>query len=128
MIKKMSMLGVADNCGISKVKVIHHFQGFNKQTSRPGHFMKVTVRRRKYNYSWIKSKKVFVSKKGKKHKAYFIRPTYLYKKRDGTVFKFKKNETVLLKKRLTMRGKYVNGPFIYGLRRKKILQSFPGNI
>jgi ribosomal protein L14 len=128
MIKKMTLLGVADNCGISKVKTIHHYHGFNKQTSRPGQFIKISVRKRKYNYKWVKSKKVFVSKKGKRHKAYFIRARYRFMRPDGSYSKFASNCTVLLKKRLTTRGKFVRGPFIYGLRRKKIIQSFPGTV
>ena len=128
MIKKMSLLGVADNCGISVVKTIHHYHGFNKQTSGPGHFLKISVRRRKYNYKWVKAKKVFVSKKGKRHKAYLIRTSYRRVRLDGSYLRFGGNHTVLLKKRLTTRGKFIRGPFSYGLRRKKILVSFPGCI
>jgi len=128
MIKKMSILGVVDNCGISKVKTIHHYHGFNKQTSYPGEFLKISVRVRKYNYKWVKSKKMFVSKKGTKHRAYFIRASYRHTKPDGTYIRFRENKAALLKKRLTTRGKFVKGPFFYGLKRKKIIQSFPGCI
>jgi len=128
MIKKMSLLWVADNCGVSKVKVIHHYFGFHKKTTKLGHFAKVSVRKRKYNYSWVKSKKILIARKGSRHKSYFIRSKYRWVKPDGAHLKFKKNALVLLKKRLTMKGKYVKGPFVYGLKRKKIIKSFPGLI
>lgn len=128
MIKKMSLLGVADNCGVSKVKLIHHYFGFNKKTTKLGHFAKVSVRKRKYNYKWVKSKRVKIARKGSKHKSYFVRSAYQVIKNDGTMFKFRSNFVVILKKRLTMKGKYVRGPFVYGLRRRKIIKSFPGII
>ena len=128
MIKKMSLIGIADNCGIQKVKVIHHYIGSNKDTSFVGDFVKVSVRKRKYNYSWVKNKRVYVSKKGKKHKSYFLRSRYRCRKNDGSTFFFKENTTAILKKRMTMRGRYVRGPFIYGLKRKKIIASFVGLI
>jgi len=50
MIKKMTLLGVADNCGVSQVKLIHHYFGFHKKTTKPGHFAKVSVRKRKHEF------------------------------------------------------------------------------
>ena len=126
MIKKMSLIGIADNCGIKQVKVIHHYMGFHKKTSTVGEFVKVSVRKRKYNYSWVKNKRVYVSKKGKKHKAYVLRAKYRHCKDDGATFFFTENSSAILKKRMSIKGKYVRGPFIYGLRRKKVIDSFAG--
>jgi ribosomal protein L14 len=126
MIKKRTVLHVTDNCGVIKARVIHHIFGFKKKTSYLGHFNKVSVRKRKTEYAWIKSKRVNIPRKGKKLKAYFVRSRYNYVKPDGSRLNFKTNSAVILKKRLTIRGKYVFGPFVYGLRRKKILGSFPG--
>lgn len=126
MIKKMTLLGVADNCGVSQVKLIHHYFGFHKKTTKPGHFAKVSVRKRKHEFKWVKSKKIRVARKGSRHKSYFVRGAYQLFKADGTTLRFSKNTVVLLKKRLTLKGKYVKGPFTYGLKRKKIIKSFPG--
>ena len=128
MIKKRTVLDIADNCGVVKARVIHHIFGFKKQTTRPGHFNKVTVRKRAADYVWLKSKKVKIVKKGKKLKAYFIRPKFRHAKTDGSTVRFKLNHSVILKKRMTIRGKYVHGPFLYGLRRRKIIGSFAGLI
>ena len=126
MLKKKTILNIIDNCGVLKVKVIHHIFGFNKKTTKPGHFNKVTVNKRRADYVWVKSKKIKIYKKGKKLISYFIRSKYKHTKLDGSSIKFKDNCSVILKKRLTIKGRYVKGPFIYGLRRKKILGSFPG--
>lgn len=126
MIKKRTIVNITDNCGVVKAKIIHHIFGFHKKTSKPGHFNKVSVRKRRTDYAWIKSKKVKIPRKGKKLLSYFVRSKFRHTKQDGSHFSFLNNSSVILKKRLTIRGKYVKGPFIYGLRRKKILGSFPG--
>ena len=45
---------------------------------------------------------------------------------DGTFFKFKFNSSVLLKKRLSAKGKEIVGPGIKTIGRKKFLMSFSG--
>lgn len=126
MIKKMSLIGIADNLGVTQVKVIHHYMGFHKKTSKVGEFVKVSVRKRKYNYSWVKNKRMYVPRKGKKLKAYIVRARYRHCKEDGTTIFFTENSSVVLKSRMSIKGKYVRGPFIYGLRRKKVIASFAG--
>lgn len=128
MIQKMSIVFVIDNCGVRKSKVIHNYGGFRKKFSKPGNFLKASVRVRKYNYFWLKNKRIYVPKRGKKFKSYFVRSVYMNRKRDGSHFFFKTNSIVFLKKRLTMYGKFVKGPFVYGLNRKKIIKSFAGLI
>jgi len=45
---------------------------------------------------------------------------------DGTFIKFKFNSLVLLKKRLSSKGKEIVGPGLRLTQRKKFLMSFPG--
>ena len=122
----MSLTRVIDNCGVKITKTIHHYFGFFKQTSHIGHFMKVSVRKRKKNYSWVKSKRIVTPRKGKRLKAYLIKSRYGITKGDGSKIRYKFNGNVILKKRLTIKGKYTKGPFLYGLNRRKILKSFAG--
>ena len=126
MIKKLTHLGVVDNCGVKLAKCIHHYFGFYKQTSHTGHFLKVSVRKRNYAFIWVKSKLIYTLKKGKRSKAYVIRTKYKCPKIDGSALYSLKNMCVLLKKRLTSRGKFAFGPFSYGHGRRKILGSFVG--
>ena len=126
MILKLTKLKPRDNSYVSQVRCFHHYFGFWKKKSSAGEFIKVSVRKRFTDISYIKSKAVRVLKKRKKLKSYIISTRFPVKKTDGTSIRFNTNSCVLLKKRLTTRGKYVRGPFIYGLRRKKILGSFIG--
>jgi ribosomal protein L14 len=45
---------------------------------------------------------------------------------DGSYIKFKLNNTVLLKKRLSAKGKEIVGPGLKIIKRKKFLMSFSG--
>jgi ribosomal protein L14 len=47
---------------------------------------------------------------------------------DGTTFKFTENNVVLLKKRLTTKGKELVGPVVRSIKRKKFVNSFAGAI
>jgi ribosomal protein L14 len=47
-------------------------------------------------------------------------------KLDGCFVKFFENNVVLLKKRLTPRGKELSGPIVSTIKRKKFAASFPG--
>ena len=117
MIQKNTILKVSDTCGITKVKCFHIYQKKKFFTGYVGNFIKVSVRR-----THSKLKQVF---KRKKIKAIFIVFRQNFLKPDGSNLKFSKNSCVLLKKRLTPRGKLVTGPIIYNLKRKKFVSSFP---
>lgn len=124
MILKLTHLTPKDNCYVTEVKCFHHYFGHHKRFSRTGEFIKVSVRKRLSDIAYIKSKAVKVLRKRKKVKSYVITSRFYTRKKDGTVVSFSKNSCVLLKKRLTTRGKYVRGPFLYGLKRKKIVRCF----
>ncbi len=47
---------------------------------------------------------------------------------DGSYLRLWENAVVLLKKRMTPRGKELVGPVTYGLRRRKFVASFSGVI
>lgn len=126
MIKKYTLLSVGDNSGLRLIKCIHHYFGSNKQTSYTGDFIKASVRRRRYGSRWVKAKKMYTLRKGKRTRAYIIRTRYKVIKPDGCSFRFNQNSTLTLKKRMTSRAKFTLGPFSYGHGRKKVLDSFPG--
>lgn len=126
MIKKETLLHVGDNSGLRRVRCIHHYFGSQKLTSYTGDFLKVSVRARRYGSKWLKNKRTFTLRKGKKLKVYIIRTRYRTPKIDGSYFCFAANTILTLKKRMTSRGKYTFGPFSYNHGRKKVLDSFAG--
>lgn len=119
MIKKGSFLVPCDRCGVWWVSVFHLYQGFNRKTAYCGNFVKVSVKRTRPE-NWLKVKS--------KVKGILVRTKKEVHKCDGSFIKFFENNVVLLKKRLTPRGKEIFGPIVSSIRRRKFKSSFPGII
>ena len=117
MILKESFLVPADRCGVKFVKAFHLYRGWNRKFSYIGDFIKVSVRKTAAN-NWVKKKT--------KLKAFILRTKYKTTNNDGSSFYFKENNAVLLKKRLTTKGKEIWGPSIKKIKRRKFLASLPG--
>nr|YP_010183550.1 50S ribosomal protein L14 [Paramecium gigas]QVG61499.1 50S ribosomal protein L14 [Paramecium gigas] len=117
MIQKSSILNVADSCGVWTVNTFHIYRGFRHKLGKFGDFLKVSVRHTK-PAAWLK--------KGKKSKAILVRTSFKHLRRDGSYIKTLLNSCVLLKKRVSPRGKEIEGFLFYGMRRKKLRSSFAG--
>ena len=115
MIQKNSIIEPADNCGVLKTNVFHVYKGGKGRLGFTGDFLKVSVREIILD-SLVKKKS--------KHKSILIRTNFFTKKKDGSIFYFKNNALILLKKRLTPRGKTLNGPIMSVIKRKKFVSSF----
>lgn len=109
----------ADSCGVFKVRVFHVYKGSKGKLAFSGDFMKVSVRVvRPENPIKKKSKIVSI----------LVRTKYKNKRIDGSNISFKRNRLVMLKRRLTTRGKSLKGPVSINIRRKKFLSSFSKKI
>ncbi len=109
----------ADKCGVEFVRVFHLYRGFFRKKSKNGDFVKVSVRKTLPN-NWIKKKT--------KLKGIIVRTRFRSLKKDGTSFNFNENNIVLLKKRLTTKGKELLGPVVRSIKRKKFVNSFAGSL
>jgi large subunit ribosomal protein L14 len=118
-ILKETVLIPADKCGVETVKVFHLYKGFNRKHSFVGDFVKISVKRVVPD-NWIKKKT--------KLKGILVRTKFNINLIDGTNYRFKENNVVLLKKRLTPKGKEILGPTSRKLKRKKFTSSFAGSI
>jgi large subunit ribosomal protein L14 len=114
-IQKHTYLVPTDKCGVFWVRVFHVYNGFNQKITYTGRFVKVSVRATKPN-NWLRKKT--------KVKAFIIRTRKYFKKIDSSTILFFYNTGVLLKKRLTPRGKEIFGPILYNIKRKKFINSF----
>lgn len=117
MLQKSSCVIVADSCGVAKARIFHIYRGSIHRAALVKDFVKISVRK---SYSNSKLKKGF------KSKAIVIRTKFKSLKLDGSSIFFNKNSIVLLKKRLTPRGKELHGPITFGFKRRKFTGSFPG--
>lgn len=109
----------ADKCGVQFVKVFHLYRGFFRKKSKNGDFVKCSVRKTLPD-NWVKKKT--------KIKGIIVRTRFRSLKLDGTSFNFNENSVVLLKKRLTTKGKELIGPSTRLIKRKKFINSFAGSI
>lgn len=119
MIYKNSKLVPADQSGVFWVRVFHLYRGWNRKVSKIGEFVKGSAILVKTD-NWIKKKS--------KLRGVLIRLKKESFKVDGSWIKFKKNNIILLKKRLTPKGKEILGPVDYKVRRRKFMSSFSGII
>jgi ribosomal protein L14 len=115
MIQKSTIVYVSDRCGIWYVKTFHVYKGFSNRFAGVGDFIRASVRRIKPKYE---------IKLGLKVQGIIIRTRFRSNKFDGSYILKRLNNVVLLKKRMTPKGKVLIGPIMYGIRRKKFRTSF----
>lgn len=123
MIQKGTKLNVIDSCGVVIVKTFHIYKGFKHRIGGVGDFIKCSVRQVK-SIKKRKMKNPLV--KGKKSIGIIIRTKFKSLRKDGSYVKTFSNDVVLLKKRMTPRGKELTGPITYGVKRRKFVASFIG--
>jgi len=119
MIQKFSKLVPVDRSGVFKVKVFQLYGGSKRKVSYPGGFTKVSAIQVKPENN--------IKRKTKMH-SILVRLVKESLRVDGSWVKFKINGTVLLKKRLTPRGKELTGPIDFTIKRRKFVSSFSGSI
>lgn len=119
MIQKNSIIKPADNCGVIKAKVFHVYKGSKGRLAFTGDFLKTSAK-------LVKPENPI--KKKTKMRAILIRTVFSVNRKDGSFISFRKNALVLLKKRLTPRGKAIRGPIVRIIKRKKFISSFSKSI
>lgn len=106
-----------DKCGVWWVSVFHLYKGFKRTVSKNGNFVKVSVKNTRPDNWVVKKTKI---------NGIIILTKKEIRLKDGSYFKFKFNNIILLKKRLTAKGKEIVGPGLKTIKRKKFLMSFSG--
>lgn len=119
LIQKESKLKPADNCGVLKVGVFHVYKGSKGRLAFTGDFLKVSAK--------LVNPENPIKKKTKM-RSILVRTKFLVNRKDGSCISFKNNSLILLKKRLTPRGKTIRGPILRIVKRKKFISSFKKSI
>lgn len=117
MIQKGTYLIPMDKCGVWWVSVFHIYKGFRHNIGVRGDFVKISVKNTRPD-NWVLKKS--------KINSIIILTKKEIRLKDGSYLKFKFNNTVLLKRRLTAKGKEIIGPGLKIIGRKKFLMSFSG--
>jgi len=113
------MLKPVDTCGVFKVMVFHVYKGSQGRLAFSGDFVKSSAK-------IVKPENPI--KKKSKHRCIITKTKYKNVRIDGSFIKFKRNSLILLKKRLTPKGKTLRGPISRNIRRKKFISSFSRSI
>lgn len=119
MIQKFSVIVPVDRSGVLKIRVFHLYLGGRRKVSVPGDFVKGSAIEVKPE-NWIKKKS--------KLNSILVRLKKESYRTDGSWVKFKNNSSVLLKKRLTPKGKELYGPIDFSVKRRKFISSFSGQL
>jgi len=119
LIQKNSVIRPADNCGVIRVRVFHVYKGSKGRLAFTGDFLKTSAK-------IVKPENPI--KKKTKMRSILIRTVFLKNRKDGSSISFYRNSAVLLKKRLTPRGKMIRGPIVRTIKRKKFISSFSKSI
>ncbi len=116
MIQKGTYLIPADRCGVWWVRTFHLYYGWRRKSSTIGNFVKTSVKITRSN-NRVKPKTKIVG--------VIIRTKKEIFKKDRSWIRFSKNNVVLLKKRMSAKGKELFGPVSRKIKRKKFTAAFP---
>lgn len=128
MLQKQSWLSISDNTNVRWVKTFHLYKGFHRKQTKIGFFIKTTARVVEPPRIEYKGFKFKFNKKGDICRGLIIRNVYNVVRKDGSTLYFKKNNTILIKKKQDLKSKYLYGPVSKNLKRKKFLTLFKKTI
>lgn len=112
MLQKLSLIIPCDSTGVFLARIFHIYQ---HNIGTVGTFVKASIRVTKPRCKIKKKKKI---------KNFLIRTRNPLILPDSSYVIHLNNSSVLLKRRLSMRGKVVFGPTTYTIKRRKFLKSF----
>ena len=115
MVFKKTLVYPLENSGILKIRTFHTYKKHKNGGLRNFGFLYGSIR----DFT-DKSKNLL----GKKKKFFFFKSKKPLQRKDLSTFIFFKNTGVTLKKRLTIKGSLVKGPFLYTIKKKKLKTSF----
>lgn len=124
MIFKKTWLSVSDGTNVKWIQTFHLYKGFNRKVSKLRFFIKGSARVVEPPRIEYKGFKVKFNKKGDICRGVFIRSNFKAQRYDGSPIYFRKNNTILLKKKNDIKSKYLYGPVSYHVKRKKLLTLF----
>jgi len=125
MIIKQSWVHASDNTNVRWLRTFHLYKGFDRRRTTVGFFIKGSARVVEPPRIEYKGFKFKFNKKGDVCRAILVRCSFPLRRLDGSTMKFYSNSGLLIKKKQNVKSKYIQGPSLYQLRRKKFKTLFP---
>jgi len=124
MIQKKSWLNVSDNTNVNWLQTFHLYKGFRRQSSTIWFFIKGSARVVEPPRVEYKGFKFKFNKKGNICRGLLVRTAFPNRRLDGSVSRFYENSIILIKKKQNPKSKYIFGPSVFNLKRKKFKTLF----
>lgn len=128
MILKESWIFATDNTNINWLKVFHLYQGHHRKKLTTGFFLKGSARVVEPPRLEYKGFKYKYNVKGDICKMLLVRSNFPTHTKNSNVFRLKGNSGFILKKRQEPKSKFLNGPVLRSIKRKKVTTLFPTSI
>lgn len=124
MLYKESWLFLTDNTNVRWIKVFQLYKGFHRKSTEIGFFVKGSARVVEPPRVEYKGFKYKYSVKGDIVRALIVRSTSQELNPSGTAVTFNANTALSIKKKYDLKSKYINGPVVRKLSRRKMLSLF----
>ena len=124
MIQKESLLFVSDNTNVRWLKIFHLYKGFKRKSTSEGFFIKGSakvVEPPRIEYKGFKYK---YSIKGDICRGSIARTKTLRRNSNKDTMIFDNNSLILIKKKNDPRSKFINGPIMKNIKKKKFVSLF----
>lgn len=124
MLQKESYVFVSDNSNVRWIKIFHLYKGFKRKISKEGFFVKGSakiVEPPRIEYKGFKYK---YNIKGDICRALICRSKNLRSNPNKDTLIFNNNSVIQIKKKMEPKSKFINGPVMSNIKRKKLLLLF----
>ena len=124
MVQKETWVHIIDNTNVNWVKTFHLYKGFFRKWTAGGFFIKGSARLVEPPRQEYKGFKYKFSIKGDICRVWLARTCYKQRTRAGHNISFPENTGFLIKKKSDPKSKFINGPSLKLLKRKKFTTLF----
>lgn len=124
MLQKESWLYVSDNTNVRWIKIFHLYKGFKRKSTKEGFFVKGSakiVEPPRIEYKGFKYK---YNIKGDICRGLICRSKNLRTNLNGDTAVFDNNSLITIKKKNDPKSKFINGPIMRNVYRRKLLTLF----
>ena len=124
MLQKESWVYVSDNTNVRWIKIFHLYKGFKRKSSKEGFFVKGSakiVEPPRIEYKGFKYK---YNIKGDICRSLICRSKNLRSNLNKDTLLFNNNSVIQIKKKNDPKSKFINGPVMRNIKKKKLLLLF----
>ena len=124
MLQKESWVYVSDNTNVRWIKIFHLYKGFKRKSSKEGFFVKGSakiVEPPRIEYKGFKYK---YNIKGDICRSLICRSKNLRSNLNKDTLSFNNNSVIQIKKKNDPKSKFINGPVMRNIKKKKLLLLF----